>query len=117
MKLLIILAMIMSNVALAKTSQICNESVTIELAKHLTKKDPEAKLSIVVNQENQVIGLTDLSGFNPDVNLNSVEEISPNIQLNSYGFNNVTYNLKYVVLAPNGLISCKILSLNKVIED
>lgn len=116
MKYLIIFVLIISNLAMASTTK-CNESVTIQLAKYLNNKDPDAKLVLVLNQDNQVVGLTDISGLNPDINLYSVKELSSNIQLNTYGHDDISYLVKYELNPANNISKCKVISILEVLAD
>ncbi len=117
MKYFILILAIFSSATFAKVTDRCNEAVTLDLIKYLEQKDPEAQLSLVFNQSEKIIGITDNSGLNPDIDLLQIKTAGKDLQINQYGFDNVTFTLKYTTFTSAGVLSCKVISIEKIIED
>lgn len=107
--LLIITMLIASQYANAKTTSAdCLQSTTMHVIEFLQNRQPDAELRPLRNQQDQLIGITDLAGIIPDIEITRSVGVSKNSAATYFEFDNIQIRAQYELENAVGKTSCKL---------
>lgn len=120
MKYLLTLSILFSSFAYANTkteTSFCDEAVAGEIIKFLEKEEPDADLHILVNQQDQVVGITDANDLFPTLDFVNTRKVGKNRYVNHFQYDTLIVYAEYFLMAPNGLPSCKVINTGMAQDD
>lgn len=96
------------------TTKSCLSSIASQVISFLQDRQPNAKLTTMVNQDDQIVGLTDAAGIFPDIDVTRTVNVSVNIQATYFEFDNMAIRAQYQVKDSKNTLSCKSQSIQMI---
>ncbi len=118
--MLLSLSLLVSTVTQAKSpkkTSFCDESVANQVINFLEKEEPTSELHIVKSEKGDVIGLTDANEIYPSIDFVRTMKIKENTYENVFQYDTVIIYADYLLFAPNGLPSCKVINTGIAQDD
>ena len=78
----------------------------MQIINFLKKEEPKADFHLLKNKTGNVTGITDTAGIYPNIEYVGSKLIKNNIQMNIFQYATTIISAEYILLAPNGMVSC-----------